>query len=225
MQKLCAIHRFSCLPLPKFTHSIPRRPLNIYQTRRVDVSATYDEGDISSSVRESSIHVEQLTLNQRVQGSSPWAPTNKIKNLDGRSDLQENRMGSWGNQWGNSSPGRQAVLCVPRTSSALIAAGEIRWEVPGATGPTRSTSEGSPSARARVFEAYPRPRSGKVPQRGETIHPYAGSRTHRTGPWPTYSKLANRTSNSGLIQFGWSDRNRVMNRYLLPCLLPSIAIG
>ena len=27
MQKLCAIHRFSCLPLPKFTHSIPRRPL------------------------------------------------------------------------------------------------------------------------------------------------------------------------------------------------------
>jgi hypothetical protein len=27
--------------------------------------------------------VEQLTLNQRVQGSSPCAPTNEIKNLSG----------------------------------------------------------------------------------------------------------------------------------------------
>jgi hypothetical protein len=27
--------------------------------------------------------VEQLTLNQRVPGSSPGAPTNKIKDLDG----------------------------------------------------------------------------------------------------------------------------------------------
>jgi hypothetical protein len=28
--------------------------------------------------------VEQLTLNQRVQGSSPCAPTNYFKHLDGR---------------------------------------------------------------------------------------------------------------------------------------------
>ena len=35
-----------------------------------------------------------------------------------------------------------------------------------------------------------------------------------------YSKRANGASNSGLIDVGWSDRNRVMNRYLLPCHLP-----
>ena len=96
---------------------------------------------------------------------------------------------------------------------------------PGQLGQPRTRLAVSKGENARLFEAYPRPRSGKVPQGGETIHPYAGSRTHRTGPWPTYSKLANGTSNSGLIEFGWSDRNRVMNRYLLLCLLPSIAIG
>jgi hypothetical protein len=32
--------------------------------------------------------VEQLTLNQRVQGSSPCAPTNKIKDL-GRTNIDQ----------------------------------------------------------------------------------------------------------------------------------------
>jgi hypothetical protein len=46
-------------------------------TRKSIVSVADEESDIPSSARNSSIHVEQLTLNQRVQGSSPCAPTTK----------------------------------------------------------------------------------------------------------------------------------------------------
>jgi hypothetical protein len=53
--------------------------------------------------------VEQLTLNQRVPGSSPGAPTNKINDLAAKTERRATRAGSWGNLWGNVSPGRQTA--------------------------------------------------------------------------------------------------------------------
>jgi hypothetical protein len=43
------------------------------------------------------------------KGSSPCAPTNEIKQSAGKTDRQETGVSSLGNQWGNSSPGRQAT--------------------------------------------------------------------------------------------------------------------
>src|ERR1039457_6929776 len=53
---------------------------------------------------------------------------------------------------------------------------------PNQLGQPRTPHAVSKGENARLFEAYPRPRSGKGPQGGETIHPYAGSRTDRTDP-------------------------------------------
>src|ERR1700675_3834636 len=51
--------------------------------------------------------MEQLTLNQRVQGSSPCAPTNKNNYLAGKTDRQETRISWRGNLWGKVRRGRQ----------------------------------------------------------------------------------------------------------------------
>ena len=45
--------------------------------------------------------VEQLTLNQRVHGSSPCAPTIKIKDLHSKPSLKNSVVIGWGNIWGN----------------------------------------------------------------------------------------------------------------------------
>jgi len=45
--------------------------------------------------------VEQLTLNQRVLGSSPSAPTNQIKDLRGLDHREDPLKSDWGNCWGN----------------------------------------------------------------------------------------------------------------------------
>ena len=47
--------------------------------------------------------VEQLTLNQRVQGSSPCAPTNDFKALEAKSQSQSKQKSGLGNTLGNKT--------------------------------------------------------------------------------------------------------------------------
>jgi hypothetical protein len=83
--------------------------------------------------------VEQLTLNQRVQGSSPCAPTNKINNLFAKTDQQKSDV---------SSRVTYGVT-VFRPSSSRPWAGSIPVSPPASTGqPTRRDGDGA-SARSR----------------------------------------------------------------------------
>ena len=54
--------------------------------------------------------VEQLTLNQRVPGSSPGAPTNKIKELDANCESKKSPKSIWGNAWGYTRQGAHEAL-------------------------------------------------------------------------------------------------------------------
>jgi hypothetical protein len=67
---------------------------------------------------------EQVTLNQRVPGSSPGAPTNKINHLTENMERRAIELGSRGNQWGNSSRGRArgllSALFVRKPHPAMI---------------------------------------------------------------------------------------------------------
>ena len=68
--------------------------------------------------------VEQLTLNQRVQGSNPCAPTNEINNLEGSSSRLAGRFSGFGSvlvlpPWGPPRSPFQVCLVALRPPSPL----------------------------------------------------------------------------------------------------------
>src|SRR4051794_11639885 len=84
------------LHMPAPPKGLPLRHAGIMQSQRT-LQAREDLLVLISSEAD----VEHRSLNQRVQGSSPCAPTNKFKMLKGDRGRREGHRTVQGNNWGN----------------------------------------------------------------------------------------------------------------------------